>query len=176
MARSPSSSVSVVNSGIRHRFISSSRGWRADDVLSDTPCPTEIDNHADTHCFGKNFRPLEWMNTQCSVSPFLDELGSSENIEICTAGTAWTHPTGETIILVFGQGLWFGSRMNKSLINPNQCRAHGVSLCDDPTDRNRDLGMYDSASDTFVPQCSLGLTLLSSVRRIESPSATPNPG
>ena len=26
-----------------------------------------------------------------------------------------------------------------------------MSLCDDPTDRNRDLGMYDSASDTFVP-------------------------
>ena len=30
--------------------------------------------------------------------------------------------------------------MTKSLINPNQCRAYGVPVCDDPTDPHRSLG------------------------------------
>ena len=54
---------------------------------------------------------MMWNNIQCSMSPFLDELGSTENVEICTGATAWTHSSGETIILIFGQGLWFGPRM-----------------------------------------------------------------
>ena len=151
-------SISVVRSGPR-REIGSSIGSRAvdDSNLSTTiPRPVEIDNHADTHCFGSNFRPLMWNNVQCSVSPFLDELGSTENIDICTGATAWTHPSGEVFILVFGQGLWFGNRMEKSLINPNQCRAYGVSLCDDPTDPHRDLGFYSEPDDLFIPMSMNG--------------------
>ncbi len=153
-----SATVCVVKSGPR-RNISSSVGGRAfheNKMALAHPCPTEVDNHADTHCFGANFRPIMWNNIQCSVSPFLDELGSTENIDICTAATAWTHPSGETILLVFGQGLWFGHRMTKSLLNPNQCRAFGVSLCDDPTDPHRDLGIYDEVSDTFIPMVMNG--------------------
>ena len=94
---------------------------------------------------------------QCSVSPFLDSLGSSDRVEICNAATAWDTPSGETIILIFGQGLWFGERMpDKSLINPNQCRAFGVSLCDDPSDPHRDLGIYDSDSGLFFPMTMQG--------------------
>ncbi len=94
---------------------------------------------------------MMWNNVQCSVSPFLDELGSTENVEICTGATAWTHPSGETIILIFGQGLWFGHRMGKSLLNPNQCRAYGISLCDDPTDPHRDIGIYAKEEDVYIP-------------------------
>ena len=78
----------------------------------------------------------------CTVSPFLPEYDSTENIEICTAATAWTNEDGRTYILVFGQGLWFGDRLDRSLINPNQCRAFGISLCDDPTDPHRSLGFH----------------------------------
>lgn len=102
----------------------------------------EIDNHADTHCFGKNFRPLHWADMTCSVSPFLSEYSSTQDIEICTAATAWTDDNGAVFILVFGQGLWFGDRMDRSLINPNQCRAFGISVCDDPTDPHRSLGFH----------------------------------
>ena len=117
----------------------------------------ESDNHADTHCFGANFRPISWCDMQCSVSPFLDSLGSSDQVEICNAATAWDTPSGETIILIFGQGLWFGERMpDKSLINPNQCRAFGVSLCDDPSDPHRDLGIYDRDSGLFFPMTMQG--------------------
>jgi len=57
---------------------------------------------------------------------------------------------GEVIILIFGQGLWFGNRMERSLINPYQCRAFGIGLCDDLTDPNgRKLG-FECKND-FIP-------------------------
>ena len=101
----------------------------------------EIDSHADTHCFGQNFIPYSWTDLICTVSPFLSTYKAVENIRICSAATAVTLESGETIILVFGQGLWFGDKMHKSLINPNQCRAFGVGVCDDPTDPYRKLGL-----------------------------------
>lgn len=102
--------------------------------------PSEIDNHADTHCFGDNFIVREWTGFECDVSPFLDEYNAVEKVPIVSAITAVTLQTGQVILLLFGQGLWFGSRMNKSLINPNQCRAFGIPTCDDPTDPYRKLG------------------------------------
>ena len=57
---------------------------------------------------------------------------------------------GETLILMFGQGLWFGDRMQRSLINPNQCRAFGIKICDDPTDPHRDLGI-ELDDNNFIP-------------------------
>ena len=58
-------------------------------------------------------------------------------------------PEGETVVLIFGQGLWFGDRMDRSLINPNQCRSFGVGVCDDPTDPYRELGFFHD--DEFFP-------------------------
>ena len=101
-----------------------------------------MDSHADTHCFGSNFVPFSWSGLVCSVTPFLAEYDSLEDIQICSAATAVTLDTGVTVLLIFGQGLWFGDRMKKSLINPYQCRSFGVGVCDDPTDPVRDLGFY----------------------------------
>ena len=41
----------------------------------------------------------------------------------------------EVIVLIFGQGLWFGNRMEKTLTNLNQCQYFGIPICDDPTDK-----------------------------------------
>ena len=96
---------------------------------------SEIDNHADTCCFGANFTPIYFTGHACHVQPFMDSYESIENVQICSAATAYDDPdTGGTYILVFHQGLWFGPKLNHSLINPNQCRSFGVSLCDDPFD------------------------------------------
>ena len=32
---------------------------------------TEMDNHADTHCFGANFLPISFTLEDCNVSPFI---------------------------------------------------------------------------------------------------------
>ena len=45
---------------------------------------------------------------------------------------------------------YVGSMLKSSLINPNQCRSYDVGLCDDPTDPNRELGIYDPTQDEHV--------------------------
>ena len=117
------------------------------------PLPSEIDNHADTTCFGKNFRVISFTSEVCSVSPYLSEYDSITDIPICTAATAVDMDSGETIILEFGQGLWFGDRLNHSLINPNQCRSYGISVCDDPTDKHRVIGMELSDNYFYHSEC-----------------------
>ena len=121
------------------------------------PLPCEIDNHADTTCFGKNFKVISFTSEICSESPYLSEYDSVYDIPICTAATAVELDSGETIILEFGQGLWFGDRLNQSLINPNQCRSYGISVCDDPTDPNRDIGM-ECPDNYFLPFKMRGTT------------------
>ncbi len=121
------------------------------------PLPCEIDNHEDTTCFGKNFRAISFTSEVCTVSPFLSEYDSLSDIPTCTAATAVDLDSGETIILEFGQDLWFGERMEHSLINPNQCRSFGVRVCGDPTEGNRKLGM-ELLGDYFVPFTMRGTT------------------
>ena len=45
------------------------------------------------------------------------------------------------MVLLFGHGLWFVDRIDKSLIKPNQCRYYVIPFCDDPTDNYRDIGL-----------------------------------
>ena len=44
---------------------------------------------------------------------------------------------GEVIILIFGQVLWSRNRIEKPLINPNQCRGVGIPICNEPTNQYR---------------------------------------
>lgn len=117
-------------------------------LITTTPNPTEPDNkarceldsHADTTCFGSNFVPIGWTDITCTVSPYMDEYEAKTNIPVAHAVTAYDNPeTGETTLLVFYHGLWFGNKLRDSLINPNQCRSFGVDICDDPWDRSRGL-------------------------------------
>jgi hypothetical protein len=86
------------------------------------------------------------------VSPFSDKYTKMTDVPVATAATAWDDPeTGQMTILIFNQGLWFGDKLKNSLINPNQCRMHGISLCDDPLDPDRALGFVDPFTETTVP-------------------------
>ena len=60
---------------------------------------------------------------------------------IVTCATAVRIKNGLTVVLIFGQGLWFGDRMDKSLINPNQCIHYGITVCSDPIDNYSDIGL-----------------------------------
>ena len=50
----------------------------------------------------------------------------------------------------FREGLWFGNRMEISLINPNQCRKFGIQIFNDMTDPQRNLGI-EASEDQFIP-------------------------
>ena len=130
--------------------------WLESNNIFKDALNTEIDNHADTHCFGNNFRPLSWSNLMCSVFPPFSKYTTTYNVEICTAATAWTSHTGQEYILVFGQELWFGVRMYRSLINPNQCRSYGISLCDNPTYTHKPLGFQTHTVSEIISDHSVG--------------------
>ena len=89
------------------------------------------------------------------MSPFLPEYTEQMNVTICTGVTALTLDSGEVVILDFGKGLWFGNRMETSLINPNQCRKFGIKICDDPTDPHRKLGI-ETSEDLVTPMKTEG--------------------
>ena len=122
------------------QITSARQTWISSNNIFKDALNSEIDNHADTHCFGKNCRRLSLSDLMFSVSPFLSRYTNTDNVEICTAATAWTIHTGQVYILVFVQGIWFGDRMDRSLINPNQCCSFGIYFCDDPTDPHMPLG------------------------------------
>ena len=132
--------IRKITSGER-RFVSRVKRTRPNNEFYVDPLPSEMDNHADTICFGKNFRPIYFTSQVCTVSPFLDSYESRLDVPICTGITAVDLEDGSTVLLEAGQGLYFGDDMDRSLINPNQIRAFGVAVCDDPTDPHRPLGI-----------------------------------
>ena len=81
---------------------------------------------------------------------FLPEYSEQTNVPICTYVTDLTLDSGKVVILDFEQGLWFGNTMEKSLINPNQCRKFGIQICNDLTDPHRKLGI-EASEDLFIP-------------------------
>ena len=102
----------------------------------------EIDNHADTICAGPNWRLLELTGEYCTVAPFSSDYTPKQDIPIARCATTYTCPTsGESIVLVADQVLWFGNDLHCSLLNPHQLRAHGHGVCDDPWDPHRELGI-----------------------------------
>ena len=102
----------------------------AKETAVDHIARTEIDNHADTCCFGQNFAVKYLTRVKCSVSTFSKEQEAMVDVEAATAYTAYDNLEDCcTYILEFNEGLWFGNRMDHSLINPNQVRMTGISLC-----------------------------------------------
>ena len=61
-----------------------------------------------------------------SVTAFLDKLVTTNNTAIITAYTTMINDDGALLIALFGQGIDFTKKMDKGLINPNQCRLFGV--------------------------------------------------
>lgn len=160
--------MSKINTGIRHTVAA----IKSNDTLPNNTIISygfvsnmEIDNHADTHCFGKNFVPIYFTGKVCDVSPFADSYTAMTGVPICTACTAYDDPTtGLTIILEFPHGLWLADHMDHSLISPNQCRIFGISLCDDPFDPHRDLSIYDPHTDIYIPLSMSATTVMLTTR------------
>lgn len=113
----------------------------------------EMDSHADTCCAGANWALMDLTGELCQVTPFLESYDPVEEIPVARCATVWTsNETHQDYLLVCDQMLWFGNRLPHSLINPNQLRAYGVDLNDNPYDAVKELGMTCGDNmDTFVP-------------------------
>ena len=65
--------------------------------------------------------------------------------------------SGQTYILVINEGLWLGTKMEHSLLNPNQLRFNGISVQDNPFDTNTPLSIEHD--DITIPLSILGTNI-----------------
>ena len=115
----------------------------------------EIDTHADTCCAGSNWSVLEYTGQVCEVTPFLNSYEPIPKIPIAWCCTVWTNPNySAEYLLVGNEMLWFGTLLPHSRINPNQLRAYGLTVNDDPFDHTQNFGI--NLEQTFIPFDTMG--------------------
>ena len=102
----------------------------------------ELDTRADTTCAGINCRPIYYTGQHCEAYGFHGDLSPINNVPIATVATEWSdHHTGESYIIIINEVLYFGDSMDHSLVNPNQIRAFGIDVFDNPYDYDPDRSM-----------------------------------
>jgi hypothetical protein len=110
--------------------------WKTSTSVPGTAARCELNSHADTCVAGPNFQVDEYTGDHCDVTPYSTDYEPLKDIPIVNASTGFTNlTTGATTILRFNQVLWYGRKLQMSLINPNQLRYSGLSVSDDPTDK-----------------------------------------
>ena len=101
----------------------------------------EMDSNADTCCAGSNFVVLQMTRRTADVYPYdVSNYKPIYNVPIVSAATAYDDPiTGKTYILVLHECLYYGSKLQHSLFNPNQLRFGGTPVWDNPFDLDHNL-------------------------------------
>ena len=93
----------------------------------------ELDSHADTIVLGANCVVLSHTGQTCEVMPYSDTYNAITDVPAVTGATLWTSPyDGDEYILVFNESLWMGDTLQHTLANPNQLRAYGTTVQDNP--------------------------------------------
>jgi hypothetical protein len=114
----------------------------------------ELDSHADTCGINNTARILEYTNQAAEVSGLANSMEPIQNIPIVKAALAYDHPeTGEVIVLIINQALYFGEQLYQILLNPNQSHAYGNIVDDVP----RQFGGASHASK--IPDKNLSIPL-----------------
>ena len=102
-------------------------------ATTSTESQIELDSHADTIVCGSNCVILHYTGKECDVSPYTDTYEAIKSVPIVQAATAYDNPeTGETTILIFNEAIWMGNLLDHTLVNPNQLRAYGITVQDNP--------------------------------------------
>ena len=115
-----------------------------------------MDTHADMACAGLNWQVMEQMGIKCKVSPFLDSYKLTNNVPVARCGMVWTDKAlGQDYLLVTDQKLFFGTALQHSLINPNQVRAYGIDVNDNPFDTDVPFGI--DCNEVFIPLNAHGM-------------------
>ena len=115
--------------------------------------------HADTCTGGPEFVLIDGTTSKVvEVSGFSKEFGPIRDIPVGTCATAYDDPdTGSTVLLMFGEMLYFGDRLSHSLLCPNQIRSKRNIVEDTP--KQFDLGLrhgmtlknVETEQEIFIP-------------------------
>jgi len=118
----------------------------------------ELDLHADTSVAGSNCVIPEYTEQVVNVSAFSEQLETMNNIPIVTAATAFDDPsTGQTKILIIGQAIYMGDKVQHTLLCPNQMRAFGLHVEDIPM--HLAPSSKPSAHTTYCPETDFNIPL-----------------
>ena len=97
----------------------------------------KLDTHTDMTVLGSNCVILSYTGKECEVSPYSSEYEAVWNVPVVTGATVWMNTTdGMANLLTFHEPLWMGDKLDHMLVDPNQLRAYGVSIQDNPFDTN----------------------------------------
>ena len=98
----------------------------------------ECDTNADTCCLGKNFVILEFTQRAADMYVYIKDIAPIVGVPIVSGAASWDDPvTVQTYILVINKGLYYGNKIDHSLINPNQIRAYRIPLWVNAYDQSR---------------------------------------
>jgi hypothetical protein len=98
----------------------STRFWT--DPVANTVADNECDTNADTCCLGKNFVVLHATYRTVDVYAYDASIKPIKNVPIVSGANAYDVPsTGLTYIRVFNESLYYGERLDHSLIAPIKC-------------------------------------------------------
>jgi hypothetical protein len=80
-----------------------------------------LDSYADTCSINNIACILEYTGQTAEVTSFASSLQTLQDIPIVNAAVAYEDPeSGEVIILIINQALYFGEQLDNILLNPNQ--------------------------------------------------------
>jgi len=142
----------------RHVQAAETQTWT--DPPVNTRAENECDTNADTCCLGRNFVVLNSTFRTADVYAYDTSIKPIENVPIVSGATAYDDAaTGTTFILVFHESLYYGTKLDHTLINPNQVRSYGIPFWDNPFDPTRPLSI-DVHDALHIPLRPVGTKLL----------------
>jgi Reverse transcriptase (RNA-dependent DNA polymerase) len=149
---------------ITQRHVRTTQSKGRVDPPANTTAENECDTNADTCCLGRNFVVLQSTFRTADVYAYDTSIRPIENVPIVTGATAYDDVTsGRTYILVFNEALYYGEKLDHTLINPNQVRSYGIPFWDSPFDPTRSLSI-DVNDDLQIPMRTVGTKLLFTTR------------
>ena len=105
------------------------------EVPAGTVASNECDMNAEKCCLGKNYIILKNTSRTADVYAYDTSIKPLEGVPIVSGATAYDDlGTNTTYILIINEALYYGNKLDQSLINPNQVRAYGIDFWDNPLD------------------------------------------
>ena len=119
-------------------------------------CMLGIDSWADTCCSGRHCIVESYIDGKTvTANGFSNDLPSISNLPIANVKYAYDSPNGTTYILRVNNSIHLGSKMDHSLLCPNQCRSNGILINTIPSCFSDD----EHAQTVQIPQGNDGIII-----------------
>ena len=97
------------------------------EPIANTRAFNKDDTNADTCCLGRNWIITAYSRITADIYAYDKSIKPVENVPIVQAVTAYDcHHTKKMYLLQINEDLYYGNKLDLSLINPNQICAHGI--------------------------------------------------